>query len=376
MRIAVYGLGRLGYPLFNVLGRAGYDVVGIDPKVYDLPQGPWPIKEPGLVWHDRFWVSALPRESDTSFIVVPTPSLDSGDHRGGFDSIHVEAALRQIDKVNEGSHVAVIVSTVSPGTCDRLAEMFPNLSIVYNPTFIALGDVVEGLVEPDLLLLGGSDGPALERVAWIWETVLDRFRSVWPYRHVASYAEIELIKLAVNAALGTKISLANSLGELFSAWGVSPSAVEVVGRDSRIGTAYFTPGSPITGPCLPRDNQALQMAATEKGVNLPISVATDRVNRLLLDGILGKVLDLNPTSVGILGMSYKYGIDVDTAAPGPWLAKRLKNRGIHTFTYDELLPGDKVEDVLVCDVIVVTQSEYRQLVEDFSGEVVVDLWPT
>jgi UDPglucose 6-dehydrogenase len=388
VRISVLGLGRLGFPLFNVLARAGYEMVGIDPKVSNWPVVaeehriiPPTMTEPGLEFPDgilgRCQFAPDPQPADVNFIVVPTPSLDKGDHAGGFDSAYVETALRHIRNVNKPAvPIAVIISTLSPGTCDRLEQQFQEtVRIVYNPTFIALGNVVKGLTRPDLLLIGGNDDGARGVVKRIWFRVFKEFghsREEY-YLHWSSFTEVELIKLAVNAALGTKISLANSLGELFAAYGVSPKAVEVIGHDPRIGTAMMMPGTPISGPCLPRDNRALQVAATRVGVNLPLSVATDRVNWLLLDSIRNRVLACKPASVGILGLSYKYGIDVDTAAPGPWLMEQMKKEGIVCFGYDELIPRDSLEETLNADLIVVTQKEYRPLVQGINA--VVDLWP-
>jgi UDPglucose 6-dehydrogenase len=388
VRISVLGLGRLGFPLFNVLARAGYEMVGIDPKVSNWPVVaeehriiPPTTTEPGLEFPDgilgRCQFAPDPQPADVNFIVVPTPSLDKGDHAGGFDSAYVETALRHIRNVNKPAvPIAVIISTLSPGTCDRLEQQFQEtVRIVYNPTFIALGNVVKGLTRPDLLLIGGNDDGARGVVKRIWFRVFKEFghsREEY-YLHWSSFTEVELIKLAVNAALGTKISVANSLGELFAAYGVSPKAVEVIGHDPRIGTALMSPGSPISGPCLPRDNRALQVAATRVGVNLPLSVATDRVNWLLLDSIRNRVLACKPASVGILGLSYKYGIDVDTAAPGPWLMEQMKKEGIVCFGYDELIPRDSLEETLNADLIVVTQKEYRPLLEGTTAQV-VDLW--
>lgn len=390
MKLAVYGLGKLGYPLFNVLTHAGFDVTGIDP-------GPWTgilSKEPGLQSERDEKFSNTPVPADVSFIVVPTPSLNKGDHCGGFDSAYVETALRHIRRVNyagpdgavnfssgKGKPVAVIVSTLSPGTCEKLAKRFSTLDIVYNPTFIALGNAVKGLTDPDLLLIGGNldispdNVGGLIEVCRIWKQVFEHFNSSTldtMTAHCASYTEIELIKLSVNAALGTKISLANSLGHLFSAWGVNPKAVEIVGKDPRIGTAYFKPGGPISGPCLPRDNIALQFAGSQKGVHLPLAQATDRVNYMLLDRLYNEVMAQRPKTVGIFGMSYKYGSDVTDSAPGPWLQKALLTReGITCCTYDDVLGGDIVDDIANADVVVVMQEEYAL---DDEGTSVINLW--
>lgn len=382
MKLAVYGLGRLGHVLLNVLAQAGFDVVGVDPNLREIEL--LKSTEPGLRYDKTIAATSGPVPADVSFIVVPTPSLDKGDHSGGFDSYQVECALRHISRVNEAilaeeKPIAVIVSTVSPGTCERLQINFPELRIVYNPTFIALGDVVEGLTRPDLLLVGADDSTIpLEAltVLGIWKQVFEQFgpgATKGAHAHVAGYTEIELIKLSVNAALGTKISLANSLGALFKAYGVDPAAVKVVGRDPRIGMAYFTPGSPIAGPCLPRDNVALEFAGIKVGVELPLAHATGRVNhgflhQLFLDvyyGALPRDDDNNPTgTVGILGMSYKYGSDIRTGSAGDDLERSLRSvtigNGIGVRTYDTWAPHNTelIEDIAECDVIVVTQREY------------------
>jgi nucleotide sugar dehydrogenase len=379
VKIAVYGLGHLGLPLASVFVQAGFEVIGIDrdaERIERIRDRRAPCSyEPG-VNPTGLAVTTTPQPADMSFVVVPTPSLDSGDHRGGFDPSYVEAALRQIDNVNDTDHIAVIVSTLSPGTCDDLAKKFHRLDLVYNPTFIALGQVVKGLTEPDLLLIGSRTEDADQVVLAVWATVFDHFAEEGRVQvHVAdSYTEIELIKLSVNAALGTKISLANSLGMLFEAYGVDPIAVEVVGRDPRIGTAYFTPGSPITGPCLPRDNRALWRAGFERELPMLLAQAVDSENELVYAWLIKKIIDHAPRTVGILGMTYKYGVDVDTDAVGPLLVKNLEVRGIEVATYDEVQGGD-LSKVVRCDVVVVTQREYHEMAQRIDGEV-IDLWAT
>ena len=368
------------------MARGGFDVIGIDPKFNgEVPTEPWETMEPDVAWPEgigsvRF--SDEPQRADMSFIVVPTPSEDKRDHRGGFDSSMVEAALRHIRTANEKNHIAVIISTLSPGAVEEISTkpVIRDLRIVYNPTFIAIGSVVHDLIYPDLLLLGS---PSTHRnsardVQAVWEQVFSEHH--WnglPYVHNASYTEVELIKLSVNCFLGTKISLANSLGQLFAAYDIDPKAVTVVGRDHRIGTAYFTPGSPIAGPCLPRDNRALQYAATKKGINMPLSVATDRVNHELTDYYFGLCCGRDndhvghrPKSVGILGISYKYGTDITTGSAGEALAKRLEASGIEHVEYDDLLAKDTISDALKCEVVVVTQREYEPLVAKYNGTIV------
>jgi nucleotide sugar dehydrogenase len=368
-KIAVYGLGHLGRPLAFVFAKAGFDVIGIDPNYspsrFDI--------EPGLDFDNpQIYGFDKPQPSDISFIVVPTPSLPNGS----FDHRTIAAVLHQISKVNESGHVAVIVSTVSPGTCEHLQFSFPTLKIVYNPTFIAIGNVISGLTYPDLLLIASSDTEARHHVLDIWVDVFDSVNNFdhRPYGVSTDFfVEVELIKLSVNAALGTKISLANSLGQLFEAYGVDPAAVKVIGHDHRIGTDFFVPGGPITGPCLPRDNYALRRAAKEVDLELPISTATDKVNVDLFWRIYRKIQFV---PVGILGTSYKYGTDLDDYSVGHWLEIRLSKAGRKYFTYDEILPSDTLEEVLDCKTIVVTQKEYRDCVKviDQTNKHVIDVW--
>jgi UDPglucose 6-dehydrogenase len=363
VKISVYGLGKLGLPLASVLQEAGHEVTGIDPsamtigRIRDRRQPALP-HEPG-VNPTGLAITRYAQAADMSFVVVPTPSYDNVD-RAGFSPVFVMDALRNIENVNDLGHIAVVVSTTSPGTMEDLAQTFRRLELVYNPTFIALGRVVEGLTDPDLLLLGGDTRPT-RKVREFWLEIIDQHGNCTPVIHEADYTEIELIKLAVNAVLGTKISLANSLGELFEAWDVDPKAVEIVGKDPRIGSALMTPGGPISGPCLPRDNRALQFAAAQKNLHLPLSSATDTINENVKQSILHDALVDDPSSVGILGMSYKYGVDVDTDALGPWLQKALEARGVAVSTYDELMGGD-LSKVLACHVVVIAQPEYRVMV--------------
>lgn len=356
-KIAVYGLGHLGMPLATVLARAGFDVVGVDPV---SQRG---YLEPDLDDMGSIECFNIPQESDVSFIVVPTPSLEGGE----FDNMAVYTALHQISEVNAPRHTAVIVSTVSPGTCDRLAIHFQQLSIVYNPTFIALGSVVKGLTCPDMILIGTDDALAANQVASIWSEVV---KTTVPM-HTRDFLTVELLKLSVNTALGIKISMANSLGQLFKAYGVSPAEVEVIGWDHRIGQDLMTPGSPITGPCLPRDQRALQAAGDSVGVTLPISDAVETVNQLVLETIYDNVMAHEPDTVGILGWTYKHGTDVITDAIGPWLNDELP---VKCLIYDHVLtPEDALDGVLSCDVVVITQRELRPLAANSKAHI-IDVW--
>lgn len=366
--IAVYGQGHLGWPLSTVFAKAGYHVIGIDPK-------PSPMHNEGL--SETVWKSKTPCPADFSFIVVPTPSFDDGS----FNSNYVADCLEQINAVNEPGSIAVIVSTVSPGTCIKFEGLFPDLRIVYNPTFIAIGDVVKGLLEPDLLIVGASDTEAANNVFAVWAQVLPNHgQGVPPVCFGGDFVAAELIKLSVNAALGMKISLANSLGELFEAYGVDAKWVQTIGDDHRIGRDFLKPGGPITGPCLPRDNKALQEAAWRVGVTIPQTAATMEINEIFYSRLFKKIRGDSPTTVGFLGATYKYGTDVTTDSITEVMLQMLDQmpQPITTFVWDDILnAGDdpiRLTQVLNCDVIVCTQPEYRKHLAPYPKLRVIDVW--
>jgi UDPglucose 6-dehydrogenase len=371
MKLSVHGLGHLGFPLACVLASAGYDTCG-----FDINSGQVERLALNKHWsYEHLSFETMPPPCDASFVVVPTPSIEDGS----FDDVYVHNALSKIGRVNPKNHIAVVVSTVSPGTMQLLAKQHPRLTLIYNPTFIALDHVIEGLTRPDMLLLGGENKVALNKIELIWATVFAKKTNIGnqPLIHQGSWVEIELLKLSVNAALGTKINLANSLGKLFQGYGVDPAAVQIVGEDHRIGREFFRPGPPITGPCLPRDNAALQAAAERIALTLPISEATDEVNAILYTDILAAVLYSRPKSVGILGLGYKYAMDVDTAAVGPFLRNMLVNAEIPVKTFDEILDSDDFDDVMKCDVIVATHPEYGvayDLTPRRKSQRVINLW--
>lgn len=377
MNYAVWGLGRLGLPLATVLTRDYVPVYGydkdekrvewcIDQQRQERAHGINTIDEEG-VWVTDVIFAKEPPEAQVNYIVVPTPSRNDGE----FDSFYVEEVLREIVETNKGHVTAVIISTVFPGTCERLNDTYGDrLTIVYNPTFIALGTVVRDLTQPGMLLIGVDEEGDSDLMENIWDACLDA--NSREYKHVGTYIEAELLKLSINCALATKISLANQLGQLFQKWGVDPAMVSAIGADPRIGNAYMMPGVPISGPCLPRDNKALQLAAHKVHMRLPLSEATEDVDFELRMRLYNDVTDEigKGHSVGILGMTYKYGVPLDEGSVGSWLKKHLEDDGYRVVCFDEWLPSDSANDTLACDVVVVTHLELSRLSEQATGEVI------
>ena len=224
MKIAVVGLGKLGAPLAAVLASKGHDVVGIDVRpepVELLNSGRAPVDEPGL---QSLVTSSRERllgttdlgaaaGADVTIVLVPTPSDDGG----AFSNEYVLGALEQVGQAlaaRDDYHVVVIASTVMPGSCETVIasaleqasgrEVGENLGLCYSPEFIALGNVIRDMLEPDMVLIGESDPRAGETLEHLYRGVCENDP---PVRRM-SLVDAELTKIAVNTYVTMKISYA------------------------------------------------------------------------------------------------------------------------------------------------------------------------
>lgn len=287
-KIGVIGIGRLGLCFALNLERAGYEVVGVDSNreyVRALQAKTFTTTEPYvnelLSKSKRLAVSSelysvIDPEIRTIFICVPTPSKADGT----FDHSHIDAVRAEIMKFDQPAketHV-VINSTVMPGYCDTLhARMSPQgYSISYNPEFIAQGTIIADQLNPDQVLIGEANELAGNEIEAIYRTFIQNS----PRFSRMSRADAEITKLAVNCFLTTKIAFANSIGDLTIQFGGNHEKVlAAIGADARIGPNFLRYGFGYGGPCLPRDNRALQQSANQVELSLPISEATDQANQ-------------------------------------------------------------------------------------------------
>jgi UDPglucose 6-dehydrogenase len=354
MRLAVVGLGKLGAPLAAVLASKGNEVFGIDVNpeaVRLLNDGQAPVDEPGLqelVTAARERLSATTdlgaaAEAEASIILVPTPS----DERGAFSNKYVLSAIEDIGRSlaeREDYHVVVVASTVMPGSCDgeirttlenasgrRVGD---NLGLCYSPEFIALGNVIQDMLEPDMVLIGESDRRAGDVLERLHSGVCENDP---PVRRM-SLINAELTKIAVNTYVTMKISYANTLADMCER--LPGADVEVVtdalGLDTRIGGKYLRGALSYGGPCFPRDNKAFGVLARDIGTEPLLAEATDAVNVAQTERLARVVQSrLEPGhTVGILGLAYKPDTGVIEESPGLALAKFLADAGHEVRVYD------------------------------------------
>ena len=361
-RVAVIGLGKLGAPLAAVLADSGHDVVGVDTStsvVEALNDGRTPVREPGLadlIARNRSRLRATSDATDAvgatdvTFIVVPTPSTPSGAFSARFvlEAIaHIGPGLRH----NSRYHVVAVTSTMMPMSSDT--EIAPalerasgrvvgeNVGLCYNPEFIALGSVIHDMMHPDLLLIGESDPRAGEVIEAVHRTFVSERTEV----RRMSCVNAEIAKIAVNTFVTTKISYANMLAELCERvpGGDVDVVTNAVGVDRRIGHRYLRGAVGYGGPCFPRDNAALAVAAAQVGAHAELAVATDVINRRQVDRVAEIVrarMTPGQHRVGVLGLSYKPDTPVVDESQGVLLANRLAADGFAVTVFDpEALEG-------------------------------------
>lgn len=414
--ISIVGLGKLGAPMVACFASKGFQVIGIDKdeEVIRLADsGKAPGFEPGMDHlyeeHHKLIRATDDYEdgilnSSITFIVVPTPS----DESGGFSLEYVLPSCRDIGKVLENKreyHLIVLASTVLPGATENQVETVledsssrtcgMDFGLCYNPEFIALGSVIHDFLNPDFVLIGESDPRAGAILESLYQDVCDNNPPVARMDLVNA----ELAKLAVNTFITTKITFANTLARMCERLpGASVDVVtSAIGLDERIGSKYLKGAVGYGGPCFPRDNLAFSYLAERMGIKSTLASETDRINREQVK-YLFNVVKSKMTSedvIGILGLSYKPDTYVVEESQGLLLAQMFLDRGYRVCVYDPMgmddarrcstRPLDYCESADECvrrsDIVVIATpwGEFSQIpVEAFirtdSKRVVIDCW--
>ncbi len=352
---SVFGLGKLGACIAATLAARGFEVVGIDidaEKVRRLNEGQPPVEEPLLAetvqaGRARLRASTDPREAvktDVSFFIPPTGSLPDGSFSNEFLLKAMQPCAKALAGAGKRGHLFVCSSTTTPGACDTvLVPMIEketkwtcgrDFGLCYNPEFIALGDVVNGLLEPDLVLIGESDpesGAALE-------ALYKKYNRNRPQISRMSLVSAELTKISLNSYVTMKISFTNQLrmiAERFPKADIH-AVLNAIGSDSRIGKKYLRAGLSYGGPCFPRDNRLVAYTARQAGVSAPLAEASDKVNEDTKRDLLEKVKARVTRSdlVAVLGLTYKPDTYITEESAGLYLAQHLKQQGYRVLVHD------------------------------------------
>ena len=354
--VSVVGLGKLGAPLAAALASKGFPVIGVDLNpsyVNSINKGMTPVQEPGLQELVQRAHANLRGTSDLheavsnttiTCVVVPTPSKPDG----AFSLEYVASVARRIGealRIIDRYHLVTLISTVMPGDTEKIQSVIEQsaskscgdgFGLCYSPEFIALGRVIHGILNPDLVLIGESDSRAGDRYAAMILGLVDNRPPVARM----NFVNAELAKLAINAYVTTKITYANMLAWICDR---SPGAdvttvTDAVGLDSRIGPKYLRGALAYGGPCFPRDNLAFSVAAKRVGAQAPLAEATHNFNLLQTQLLADKVRDhLEPGGrIAVLGLAYKPDTPVVEESPSLLLIERLAEAGYEVCAYDPM----------------------------------------
>ncbi|MFF2489005.1 UDP-glucose dehydrogenase family protein [Microbacterium sp. NPDC058062] len=355
-RVTVVGLGYLGATHAICMAKLGHRVIGVDvdaDKVAALQDGALPFHEPGLqeelsgalATHRLSFTTDFDRaveHGDTLFVCVGTPQKEGTD---AADLTFVDAAFDALAARLTRRALIVGKSTVPVGTAQRLARRVAaaspagdDVEVAWNPEFLREGFAVEDTLHPDRLVFGVASDWALRRLTQVLGPVL----STGVPAIVCDLPTAELVKVAANAFLATKISFINAMAEICEAAGADVGLLaQALGHDSRIGSRFLKPGLGFGGGCLPKDIRAFAHRAEELGVGgtLTFLREVDQVNlrrrarmvdliRELADG------DLRGKRIAALGASFKPDSDDVRDAPALEVARMLAMEGAHVRVYD------------------------------------------
>lgn len=353
--ISVCGLGKLGACMAATFASRGFDVVGLDidpEKIRRMNKGIPPVDEPLLAetiaqGKGRLRATDDPAETiptDASFFIPPSPSLPDGSFSNEYLLKAMQPVAKAVRDAGKKGHIFVCSSTTTPGAVDGVLipmleketgwQCGSDFHVCYNPEFIALGNVINGLLEPDFVLIGESDpesGGALEELYRKYTRNSCRIARM-------SIISAELTKISVNSYITMKISFTNQLrmiAEQFPKADIN-TILDAIGTDTRIGHKYLRAGLSFGGPCFPRDNRLLAYAAREVGLEAPLAEASDRTNELTKLNLLEKVRSLvSPGgTVLVLGLSYKPDTYITEESAGLHLAQHLKRHGYRVLVHD------------------------------------------
>jgi UDPglucose 6-dehydrogenase len=356
MRISVIGCGYLGAVHAASMAELGHEVVGIDVdphKIQSLSAAKAPFFEPGLedilasaTKTNRLSFSTNMAEvkgSQVHFVAVGTPQR-KGENAA--DLSYVNAAVEAlIPHLGEGDLV-VGKSTVPVGTAARLAELVhesgTGASLAWNPEFLREGFAVEDTIRPDRLVYGlppGEDaGLAKALLDEVYATALAHETPLV----VTDYATAELVKVAANAFLATKISFINAMAEIAEVAGGDVTALaDAIGYDARIGRRFLNAGIGFGGGCLPKDIRAFTARAEElgRGESVAFLKEIDNINLRRRERMVEMVIEslgghVYQKKVAVLGLAFKPDSDDVRDSPALDVAVRLNGLGANVIATD------------------------------------------
>jgi UDPglucose 6-dehydrogenase len=377
--IGVIGTGYVGLVTAAGFAALGSEVHCVDidaEKIAGLREGRVPIFEPGLEeliarnrsrMHFSTDLADAVEHARLLFVAVGTPSLYSGDA----DLSAVHAVVDAMPP--SGRHALVMKSTVPVGTGEaikrRLAEQGKGFSYVSCPEFLKEGSAIRDFLEPDRVVVG-DDGD------WAGDAVVELYAPLGAPLVRTDIKSAEMVKLASNAFLATKISFINEIANVCEETGAD--VVEVargMGLDARIGPKFLQAGIGFGGSCFPKDVTALKQLAGNSGYHFQLLNSVIEVNELQkrrviakLEKHLGSLVD---KEIGLLGLAFKPNTDDMREASSLVLSARLYAAGARVRAYDPVAMGEARAMIRGVDF----RDSAEAVVEGADAVVLVTEWP-
>ncbi len=357
--LGVIGVGWVGLVTAGCFAELGHRVFAVDideRKVEMLRAGEsLPIHEPGLPelvernrerLHFDTEIGAALEHCRLLFCCVDTPPTYSGDA----DLSRVEAVVGSLP--HGGEHALVMKSTVPAGTGAAIRRSKPELVYVSCPEFLKEGTAVDDFLHPDRVVIGAG-----EESAWAADELTSAYAPLGGELVRTDVASAEMIKLASNAFLATKISFINEIANVCEEVGADVTQVGAgMGLDERIGPKFLKAGIGWGGSCFGKDTMALKKLAGNTGYHFQLLNAVIEVNELQKRRVVGKLKDhlgdLAGRPIALLGLAFKPHTDDMRDASSLVLSARLRGEGAEVRAFDpiaadrarELLPGIEITD--------------------------------
>jgi UDPglucose 6-dehydrogenase len=362
VRIGIFGAGWVGLVTGACFAELGHEVAVRDvvpERIEALREGRLPFHEPGLdelLGRNRerltFTLDAAElAEAGLLFVCVGTPPTYSGD-------ADLSAVWMVVDELPETDERPILVmkSTVPVGTGERVRAALDtrgltHVGYVSNPEFLSEGSAVRDFMQPDRVVVGAFTEADTDTVASLYEPLAAPIVR-------ADVASAEMIKLAANAFLMTRISFINEIANVCEATGADVEQVaKGVGLDHRLGPHFLRAGIGWGGSCFPKDGVALKQLASNSGYHFQLLNAVIEVNELQKRRVVGKLQKhlgrLRGKTVAVLGLAFKPDTDDLREAPSLVLVERLLAEGAEVRTWDPVADArDLLRSATSCDSVI------------------------
>lgn len=384
MRIGFIGLGKLGLDCAEVIADKGYEVCGYDVCRVESSTVIVMSSIKDVVEHSDMVFIAVPTPHDSKYGgELPTSHLEPKD----FDYSIVISVLNDIIKCDITNKKIVLISTVLPGTTRReFSKIIP--SMVYNPYLIAMGSVKWDMVNPEMIIIGTTDGKVDTELVDFYKSIMENN----PRYEMGSWEEAESIKIFYNTWISTKIALANMVLDVSNKLGhmnVDVVNNAIANSNQRImSSKYMVAGGPDSGHCHPRDNLALRWLSRDLDLGYDlfssIMVAREEQTKNIAKFT---VENSGGLPIIIVGKAYKPGVPYTGGSGSLLVAHYFDEMGVD-YNYLDAYTGDFVNDDVLnkpaCYLLMqnasVTYSEVTDcnikdnIISPVTGSVVIDIW--